>query len=202
MKTYDGCIERRAHTERGQPGRSRRAALRCLATLAFAASTQWSLHSSRAYAQTSVESTDSALTVAALALEVDDLKIARSVANFGDQAVLDALSDATSLAKLGGIRGSRWLHAPEDALEQLAELANSRDALLAPEALIVCAAIIEALTPAQLVAHETDLSELQRTELLLRKLAEDPDVLTELRITAAEARLELIDRLQTLDSEL
>jgi hypothetical protein len=122
----------------------------------------------------------------------DPLELARVVDRLGDGAVQARLgamgTDTTTLdpAIVGAaVRASPWLHAPEEALPRLAEIAACRDPHLAPLAIV---RISERLTRADLDAREGDDAPIRAVLPALAALGEEAAARADLRRAILRAR--------------
>ncbi len=122
----------------------------------------------------------------------DPLLLAAVVERLGDGAILDRLGEAHPLAVRSlAVRATPFLHAPEQALGLLAELAGSRDPDLSPAAMRALLTITRALTRAALDAREDDGESIAAARTALTTLAADPHARLDLR-RGAEAALAML----------
>jgi hypothetical protein len=141
---------------------------------------------------------ESAEAVSPMVKAADDpLALARLVERWGDLRVLERVGDESAAVqeRLGAIRATRWLRAPEHALAPLVALAAGRDPHLAPAAAEAAHTIAVALEPAALARREVAWSELTPVEERLRALSSDGTARSDVRYVAgfaadALARLE------------
>jgi hypothetical protein len=131
----------------------------------------------------------------ALVVSSDPLELARMVDRLGDDAVrarLGGLGVATSTLDpaivIAALRASPWLHAPEEALPRLVEIASGHDPDLAPAAMIAISRIAERLTRADLDAREADDATLRAVLAPLASMGEAATVRPDLRAAALRAR--------------
>jgi len=129
----------------------------------------------------------------ALVVSSDPLDLARVVDRLGDEAVLGRLGTATDeeldpALVLAAIRAAPWLHAPEQALPRLAELAGGHTPDLAPAASLAPVRIAERLTPSDLDTRDTSRDPVRATLTSLAELAEDATARGDVRRAAARAR--------------
>ncbi|MFN9810186.1 MAG: hypothetical protein ACK6CU_11200 [Deltaproteobacteria bacterium] len=125
----------------------------------------------------------------------DPLELARVVDRLGDGAVQARLgamgTDTATLdpAIVGAaVRASPWLHAPEEALPRLAEIAACRDPHLAPAAALAIVRISERLTRAELDAREGDDAPIRAVLPALAALGEEAAARADLRRAILRAR--------------
>ena len=101
----------------------------------------------------------------AFADRIDPIGCARAAHEAGDLGVMSQLaSDASREALLVAVRAAPYVHAPEELVVSLVELACGRDPSLAPEAALSLHAIAERLTPSELAAREVILADLAKAE--------------------------------------
>lgn len=129
----------------------------------------------------------------ALVVSSDPLDLARAVDRLGDDAVRARLgtaddADLDPAIVLAAIRAAPWLHAPEEALPRLVELASGHDPDLAPAAMLAVVRIAERLVPADLDAREADRGPVSASLAPLLTLADDATARADLRRAAARAR--------------
>jgi hypothetical protein len=104
----------------------------------------------------------------------DPLELARVVDRLGDGAVIERLAaDTAPGVCLSAIRAARFMHAPERALERLAEIGKGRDPVLAPAAMLAVWRIARSLRPDEILARESDPAIVERAIEHLRTLAAD-----------------------------
>lgn len=125
----------------------------------------------------------------------DPLELARVVDRLGDEAVLARLGamglDTATLdpaVVIAALRASPWLHAPEDALPRLAEIAAGHDPDLAPAAALAIVRIAERLTRADLDAREGSDDPIRAVLPALAALGEDTTARPDLRRALLRAR--------------
>lgn len=131
----------------------------------------------------------------ALVVSSDPLDLARVVDRLGDDAVrarLGAVGVATSTLDpaivIAALRAAPWLHAPEEALPRLVEIAAGHDPDLAPAAMLAISRIAERLTRADLDAREADDATLRAVLAPLASMGEAATVRPDLRAAALRAR--------------
>jgi hypothetical protein len=114
--------------------------------------------------------------------DTDPLELALVVERVGDDAVLARLAPETPVAvRALAIVAATELHAPEDALVPLVELARGRDPDLAPRALWATLAIARRLDARTLGARESDVGALAPARAGLEALAADETARADLR---------------------
>ena len=125
----------------------------------------------------------------------DPLELARVVDRLGDEAVLARLGamglDTATLdpaVVIAALRASPWLHAPEDALPRLAEIAAGHDPDLAPAAALAIVRIAERLTRADLDAREGSDDPIRAVLPALAAIGEDTTARPDLRRALLRAR--------------
>ncbi len=131
----------------------------------------------------------------ALVVSSDPLELARMVDRLGDDAVLarlGAMGEATSALDpavvIAALRAAPWLHAPEDALPRLVEIADGHDPDLAPAAMLAISRIAERLTRLDLDAREADDAPIRAVLAPLAAMGEAAGVRADLRAAALWAR--------------
>jgi hypothetical protein len=126
--------------------------------------------------------------------DTDPLELARVVDRVGDAAVLARLSPETPIAvrALAVVAAAR-MHAPEDALVPLAEIAAGRDPDLAPRASQSLLAIARALDERSLDARERDRADFTPARVALASLAADETARPDIRRAASLADAALAD---------
>jgi hypothetical protein len=104
----------------------------------------------------------------------DPLELARVVDRLGDRAVIDRLAEDTPPSvQVSAIRAARFMHAPERALDRLAEIGKGRDPVLAPAAMLAVWRIARSLRADDVLAHESDPAIVDRAIEHLEALARD-----------------------------
>lgn len=131
----------------------------------------------------------------ALVVSSDPLELARMVDRLGDDAVLarlGAMGVATGTLDpaivIAALRACPWLHAPEEALPRLAEIAAGHDPDLAPAAMVAIVRIADGLTRDGLDAREASDDPIRTVLPLLAAMGEATQVRTDLRLAAMRAR--------------
>lgn len=126
--------------------------------------------------------------------DTDPLELALVVERLGDDAVLSRLSAETPVAvRAVAVVAATELHAPEDALVPLVELARGRDPDLAPRALWAALDIARRLDARTLGAREADVAALAPARAGLEALAADESARADLRSGAQLAAVALTD---------
>lgn len=130
----------------------------------------------------------------ALVVSGDPLELARMVDRLGDDAVRARLGEAGAdtagldpAIVLAAVRASPWLHAPEEALPRLVEIAAGRDPDLAPAAMLAIVRIAEALDRPTLDAREASDEAITASLAPLAALADDATARADLRRAASRA---------------
>jgi hypothetical protein len=117
--------------------------------------------------------------------DTDPLELARVVDRMGDAAVLARLNPETPIAvRALAVVAAPRLHAPEDALAPLAELALGRDPDLAPRAALSLLEITRALDERGLDARERDRAELAAGRIAIARVAADETARADVRRAA------------------
>ncbi|MBX7197351.1 MAG: hypothetical protein K1X94_35195 [Sandaracinaceae bacterium] len=131
----------------------------------------------------------------ALVVSADPLELARVVDRLGDDAVLARLGapglDTATLdpaVVMAALRASAWLHAPEEALPRLVEIAAGHDPDLAPSAMLAIVRIAERLTRPDLDAREGSDEPIRAALPALATLGETEGARADLRRAALRAR--------------
>lgn len=130
----------------------------------------------------------------ALVVSADPLDLARMVDRLGDDAVRARLGEVGAAANtldpaivMAAVRASAWLHAPEEALVRLVEIAAGRDPELAPAAMLAVIRIAERLERSELDAREASDAPVREALAPLAALTEDSAARADLRRAAARA---------------
>ncbi len=128
----------------------------------------------------------------------DPLELARAVSRMGDTAVLQQLGAEVDVgARLSAIRATPWLHAPEEALAPLADLARGRDPDLAPAAALSALTIARRLDADDLSAREVDGAILEAAIEAFRGIGDDEGCRRDIR----RAGFLIADRLVSLRAQ-
>ena len=118
--------------------------------------------------------------------DADPMELARVVDRLGDDAVLSRLDEARPReVRLAAMRASPFMGWPELALEPLAEIAASRDPLLAPAAASAALTIARSLEPDALRRREVDPASLSAARGLFAALSTEQRARADLRAVAA-----------------
>lgn len=128
----------------------------------------------------------------ALVVSSDPLELARMVDRLGDDAVLarlGAMGVATGTLDpaivIAALRACPWLHAPEEALPRLAEIAAGHDPDLAPAAMVAIVRIADGLTRDGLDAREASDDPIRAALAPLEAIASDESARHDLRVASA-----------------
>jgi len=126
--------------------------------------------------------------------DTDALELARVVDRVGDAAILARLTPETPIAvrALAVVAATR-LHAPEDALVPLAEIAAGRDPDLAPRAAQSLLIIARSLDGAALDTRERDRADFTPARARLTAIAADETARSDIRRAAQLADAALAD---------
>ena len=123
---------------------------------------------------------------------VDELELARWVADVGDRATLGFLSaEHTSAQRFIAVRAVSSLHDPERALVPLAALAGGRDPDLAPAAAEVAVRISQMLTADDLTRREVLPADLEPALAAFDKLQQRKDLRPDIALQAAQVVVQL-----------
>lgn len=118
--------------------------------------------------------------------DADPMELARVVDRLGDDAVLSRLDEARPReVRLAAMRASPFMGWPELALEPLAQIAASRDPLLAPAAASAALTIARSLEPDALRRREVDPTSLSAARGLFAALSADRSARADLRAAAS-----------------
>ncbi|MGE0787093.1 MAG: hypothetical protein AB7S26_15575 [Sandaracinaceae bacterium] len=124
--------------------------------------------------------------------DADPMELARVVRELGDPVVLERLGDATPQGeRLAATRAARFLHAPELALERLAELAAGRDPWLSEAAAAALLAIADALDPSGMARREHGAAPIEAALPHLDRLVADEAARPDLRAVAEHVARQL-----------
>lgn len=126
--------------------------------------------------------------------DTDPLELARVDDRIGDAAVLARLAPETPIAvRALAVVATPGMHAPEDALALLAEIAGGRDPDLAPRAAQAMLTIARGLDERSLDARERDRAELAPARTALARIAADETARPDIRRAAQLADAALAD---------
>lgn len=126
--------------------------------------------------------------------DTDPLELARVVDRIGDAAILARLAPETPIAvRALAVAATSRMHAPEDALVPLAQIATGRDPDLAPRAAFALLTISRSLDARSLDARERTRSDFTPARTTLTALAADETARTDLRRAAQLVAAALAD---------
>lgn len=124
----------------------------------------------------------------------DPLELARVVDRIGDPAIVARLAEDRPIAvRAVAVLAAPEMHAPEDALVPLVEIARGRDPDLAPSAALSVLTIARALDASALDARESDRAALGPARAGLDALAHDETARADIRRAAELAGAALAD---------
>lgn len=121
---------------------------------------------------------------ALLAAGVDPLDLTRATMRVGDRGVLSRLRADAPDVRLAAVRATAFMHAPEEALAQLAAIARGRDPDLAPAAAAASLEIARSLTLVDLSHREVMPASLIQAAAAFAQIAQDASVRADIRAAA------------------
>lgn len=128
---------------------------------------------------------------ALLAAGVDPLDLTRAAMRVGDRGVLSRLRADAPDVRLAAVRATAFMHAPEDALAQLAAIVRGRDPDLAPAAAAASLEIARSLTLIDLGHREVMPASLSQAATTYTQVAQDASVRADIRAAARAVAVSL-----------